>query len=277
MAAPVVAPASVLETSSGIIETRSTLEQAAQITTLTRLPRRSKDGVAYFEINPYTADGRSLTGAIVWEGAEVLAKYLVWRQSVDQQFANGKSALELGAGTGIVGLTLSMLGASVVLSDRDPALLELQRRCISANPSIAERLSVVQLDFTEPATYLGDKKLDLIVASEVLYDGCGVDLARAIAAHVQPEAKTEVIMAYVHRDEAPLDAFLASLFEHGFSLHLLEQDRSSAGNFESSSLNHLLSWEQAASAIRAAHISNSPVNVTTDLSDLTQILHFTKP
>lgn len=63
------------------------------------------------------------TGLTVWDGSVVLAKYL----ESNFKSLQGQRVLEIGAGTGIVGLTASLLGASeVVVSDLSYCLPNLQ-------------------------------------------------------------------------------------------------------------------------------------------------------
>merc|ERR1711928_175264 len=67
------------------------------------------------------------TGVVVWDPAIVLAKYL---QTVQGQL-QGRSVIELGSGTGVVGLSAAALGASPVLLTDLPALIELIQHNIS--------------------------------------------------------------------------------------------------------------------------------------------------
>jgi predicted nicotinamide N-methyase len=56
------------------------------------------------------------TGLIIWDGALCLAKFVEFALGKDG--LRGKAVLELGAGTGLVGLSAALLGASkVVLTD----------------------------------------------------------------------------------------------------------------------------------------------------------------
>ncbi|KAF7353054.1 Protein-lysine N-methyltransferase EFM6 [Mycena venus] len=54
-------------------------------------------------------------GGVAWPAGEVLAQYLVKRGSNSLQ---GKNVLELGSGTGLVGLVAAMLGGTVCLTDQ---------------------------------------------------------------------------------------------------------------------------------------------------------------
>jgi hypothetical protein len=56
------------------------------------------------------------TGAVVWPAAHVLAKYLEKRYGVSG--LNGKRVIDIGSGTGVVGVVAAHLGATVILSDQ---------------------------------------------------------------------------------------------------------------------------------------------------------------
>ncbi|KAL3131370.1 hypothetical protein ABBQ38_007685 [Trebouxia sp. C0009 RCD-2024] len=62
-------------------------------------------------------------GAVVWDAALVLLNYFC----KDPTLVRGKQTIELGAGTGIVGLTAAILGARVVVTDLPKYLAGLER------------------------------------------------------------------------------------------------------------------------------------------------------
>ncbi|KAL0023506.1 hypothetical protein WJX79_004511 [Trebouxia sp. C0005] len=62
-------------------------------------------------------------GAVVWDAALVLLKYFC----TDPSLVQSKRCIELGAGTGVVGLTAALLGALVVLTDLPVYLSGLER------------------------------------------------------------------------------------------------------------------------------------------------------
>ena len=103
----------------------------------------------------------------------------------------GRDVLELGAGTGAVGLVCALLGArSVTMTDRDEATLALVHANARLNghydPNASCEVSARALDWGDLATYHA-RAYDLIVAADVLYlpEHCDA-LPAAAAAHLAP-------------------------------------------------------------------------------------------
>ncbi|GBG32943.1 Hypothetical Protein FCC1311_091692 [Hondaea fermentalgiana] len=115
-----------------------------------------------------------LTGNRVWLGARILAQYF----GFEDKSSLPRSVLELGAGTGFVGLALALLGAEKVhCTDAAPEILQLLHRNVALNPDAVSRTVIRQLVWTES---IGDKEeeeedkdtdtYDLVVAAECVYD-----------------------------------------------------------------------------------------------------------
>ncbi|KAI3367741.1 hypothetical protein L3Q82_026581 [Scortum barcoo] len=99
-------------------------------------------------------DGRSLkvkqcymgdVGCVVWDAAIVLAKYLETRQFYDPPSGvnawSGRRVVELGAGTGAVGLMAATLGAQVTVTDLED-LQTLLRVNIQENQALISSGSI---------------------------------------------------------------------------------------------------------------------------------------
>jgi len=71
----------------------------------------------------------------VWEAAVALYLFVLREEQSDRGCWRGKRVLELGAGTGLVGLTLAALGAEVVLTELSAAL-PLLRANVEANKEV---------------------------------------------------------------------------------------------------------------------------------------------
>eukprot|EP00665_Eupelagonemidae_sp_cell47_P006887 gene6887-7134_t len=87
------------------------------------------------------ADGGFLTGTTGWDSALVLAKFLEVAYPAAGGGMRGCRVVELGSGTGLVGLACACLGGAVTLTDADsPAALALLRRNAAANAAAAAGL-----------------------------------------------------------------------------------------------------------------------------------------
>eukprot|EP00500_Bicosoecida_sp_ms1_P002359 CAMPEP_0203814672 /NCGR_PEP_ID=MMETSP0115-20131106/5420_1 /ASSEMBLY_ACC=CAM_ASM_000227 /TAXON_ID=33651 /ORGANISM="Bicosoecid sp, Strain ms1" /LENGTH=305 /DNA_ID=CAMNT_0050723553 /DNA_START=98 /DNA_END=1012 /DNA_ORIENTATION=- len=120
-------------------------------------------GVPVFvQEKPNTGEGTAHT---VWDGGVVLAKYL------EHKYTAGlvdKTVLELGSGTGIVGVVASILGARrVYLTDLPYALPTLQDTIERNALSCKGHVAAVPLDWTAPDDRFDD--VDIIVASDVVW------------------------------------------------------------------------------------------------------------
>lgn len=96
-----------------------------------------------------THQGRGTAWA-VWDGAAAAAKYLEAAAEEIKQQHSFTSVLELGAGTGLAGLAAaSALQLPTLLTDL-PEVLPALRYNIITNPSLAQLVTAVALDWTAP-------------------------------------------------------------------------------------------------------------------------------
>ena len=92
------------------------------------------------------------TGLVTWDGAVVLAKYLEHHPRLVQ----GKTVLELGAGTGLAGISASLLGCELVLCTDLPYALESLLSNLHLNVAegdVGTKVKALALDWTDPVTY----------------------------------------------------------------------------------------------------------------------------
>jgi predicted nicotinamide N-methyase len=80
-------------------------------------------------------------GGIAWPAGEVLASYISRRGST----LEGLNVLELGSGTGLVGLVAGYLGARVCITDQAP-LIPIMERNISLN-GLQSHVTATELDW----------------------------------------------------------------------------------------------------------------------------------
>mmetsp|Transcript_24934 Transcript_24934/g.82144 ORF Transcript_24934/g.82144 Transcript_24934/m.82144 type:complete len:259 (-) Transcript_24934:2222-2998(-) len=137
----------------------------------------------------------------VWDAAIILSEYIL--NHFGEHGMKGMRVIELGSGTGLVGILCAKLGASVVLTDKCFALPLMQ-----ANAMENAADSMARGDITVQELLWGQKlsksllrdRMNLIVASDVV--GCGDEalfppLLKTLRQLCSPE--TTILMAYKPR------------------------------------------------------------------------------
>lgn len=135
-------------------------------------------------------------GCVVWDSGLVLAKYLEYKHCFLKGHWKNKYVIELGAGTGLVGLTAACLGASVLLTDL-PALLPL-----------------LELNLTEN----GDK-LQGNTEARVLKWG------QDVSAFVKPDVILVADCIYYQQSLEPLVVTLKELSDHNTEILMSYEER----------------------------------------------------
>ncbi len=151
------------------------------------------------------ADGA--TGSNTWDSAVVLAAYFEKHPSL----VTNKAVLELGAGTGLVGIACAALkAANVYLTDLKYTLPNLETN-VALNsdmlPSFTSgQISVRELDWTRKETFMLDQAWDIVVAADVVWlEHLVAPLLKALDAMVT--AHTVLYLSHQHRSVA-CDALL---------------------------------------------------------------------
>ncbi|KAJ8522958.1 hypothetical protein ONZ45_g510 [Pleurotus djamor] len=105
-------------------------------------------------------------GGITWPAGQVLAEYLVHKGT---DAIKNKHIIELGSGTGLVGLVAGKLGARTVhITDQIP-LLDIMHRNVQLN-NLSENVHVSELDWALPVSdALSTPSPDLILAADCVY------------------------------------------------------------------------------------------------------------
>ncbi|XP_054579448.1 protein N-lysine methyltransferase METTL21A isoform X1 [Eptesicus fuscus] len=112
-------------------------------------------------------DWRQLgVAAVVWDAAVVLSTYL----EMGAVELRGRSAVELGAGTGLVGIVAALLGAQVTITDRKVAL-EFLKSNVEANLPlhIQPKAVVKELTWGQDLGSFSPGEFDLILGADIIY------------------------------------------------------------------------------------------------------------
>ncbi|MCO5563257.1 hypothetical protein L7F22_016894 [Adiantum nelumboides] len=147
-----------------------------------------------------------VTGAVMWDSAVVLGKFLEHCHDIQVFNMRRKSCVELGAGCGFVGCVAALLGAEVTLTDLPGRMRQLQKNVIENTMHVGSQLSarVEELTWGEEL----DKKLTSpppdfnVVYSEEVVD----ELLRTLIALCG--SLSTVILAAELRNDAVLEYFL---------------------------------------------------------------------
>lgn len=135
------------------------------------------------ELPPASSAVDVCLGGRVWEAVPVLCEWLC-RSSL-----HGSSLIELGGGTGAVGIYAAALGAAkTVLTEGGPdcdALLELQQRNVEANRlRLSGSIQVLPLHWGSEALQLPTGPFDLAIGSDIVWAGCAEE-HRALATTIR--------------------------------------------------------------------------------------------
>eukprot|EP00435_Cladocopium_sp_Y103_P041945 s2074_g11.t1 len=154
------------------------------------------------------------TGTSMWAAGEVLSDYL----ADNEHLCRGATCLEVGAGTGVVGLTAAYFGAKlVVLTDVARQIPLLQR---NATANDAGEVHVKELDWTKAEQRAGLQpwkgSWSLIVGSDVGYDP---DLFEPLLQTLlaQSSSTTNILLALADReeeDEPNVEDFICAAAPH---------------------------------------------------------------
>ncbi|KAL7831511.1 hypothetical protein SRHO_G00310140 [Serrasalmus rhombeus] len=129
--------------------------------------------------------------AVVWDAAVVLCMYL----ELGHVDLKGRAVIELGAGTGLVGIVAALLGATVTITDRKPAL-----EFLSANvrenipPDLRGAVQVSELTWGEGLQRYPSGSYDLVLGADIVYLEETFPALLQTLEHLSSE-KTEVLLS----------------------------------------------------------------------------------
>jgi len=146
--------------------------------------------------------GNDSTGRKIWDAGHAFSRLL----TNNSDSLCGKQVLELGSGTGIVGLTAAAEGAMVCLTDGAKSLLPMLKANVEEN-DLQHRARVRCLQWgneEEIAAVASEGPFDMIIGSDLLYSPESFpELVDTLAALCIVE-RTEVVLVYPARFTEPI-------------------------------------------------------------------------
>jgi len=128
----------------------------------------------------FDLSGIHLTGGRLWAGSIILARWVASLHLSTPELLGNGLVLELGAGVGLSGVVLAKLGRKVVLSDREPALLEALEENVRIN-QVEDRCRVLRLDWADVRKpnvrkFLKRQRISAVIGSDLAYEKCHAQL-----------------------------------------------------------------------------------------------------
>eukprot|EP00040_Diaphanoeca_grandis_P012575 m.63717 g.63717 ORF g.63717 m.63717 type:complete len:347 (-) comp23329_c0_seq1:192-1232(-) len=174
------------------------------------------------------------TGLSTWDAALALSE---WATLNTAEF-DEKSVIELGTGTGLVGISIAKAteAISVILTDVNPSVLEVARENIVINKNRAPafgatNLNVEKLDWEnfDPVKTDFAAAADVIVAADVVYDPSLVPplvhvlvQLLVIPSEVTGKSKPHAIISLTRRNPETMALFFKTLDEAGLHVEFLQ-------------------------------------------------------
>uniref|UniRef100_T1JII1 Methyltransferase small domain-containing protein n=1 Tax=Strigamia maritima TaxID=126957 RepID=T1JII1_STRMM len=166
-------------------------------------------------------------GCVVWDAALVLIKFLEMDEFFNENGTHtmeNRTVLELGAGTGAVGLAASVFGAEVTLTDLDDHVA-LMNKNIVANRSVCKGpVKAACLRWGQNVELAFPKPSYILCADCVYYDQSLEPLVKTI--NDLSNAETIVLFCYEERiDKNELHIHFTKLIGKNFNIERIPRER----------------------------------------------------
>lgn len=163
------------------------------------------------------------------KAARVALQYFLETIGDGHGVLKGRTAIELGAGTGLLGQALAILGADVVLTDQEP-VLEYLKENISQNLGYSPDEGKVEVE----GLYWGENALpdgvkahhpyDMIVCSDLIFAHENIPLLLKTLELLCPvDCKSTIYFSHIDRFKWE-DQFFEGMVQNGFNKLLVKED-----------------------------------------------------
>jgi 16S rRNA G966 N2-methylase RsmD len=178
------------------------------------------------------------TGGDVWLGGFALAKFLADKP----ELIAGKAVLELGAGTGFLGICAATLGAArVAVTDLDIMEGLMRENVMRNSAQLKCEVAVQSLDWCDGLFPIArHMPVDVVLATDLLYQASNIDplVALLVAMSVQSHRDGfDLYLAQSHRDETIEHAFFTQLSAVGFDWSDVTADSASFAQLKRSGVS----------------------------------------
>ncbi|XP_072326307.1 EEF1A lysine methyltransferase 3-like [Scyliorhinus torazame] len=140
---------------------------------------------------------------VIWEPGRVLCHYFEEAQIV---FAE-KKVIELGSGTGLVGILAAMLGGHVTLTDQPKVLSQIEYNVTSNIPSANLHLAKVCALSWGRDHYQFPSDYDYILGSDIVYKSHEFDLLINTLLHLSNQNTIIYLSSKMRQDMGTIDFF----------------------------------------------------------------------
>ncbi|WVQ70537.1 hypothetical protein IAR50_000056 [Cryptococcus sp. DSM 104548] len=166
-------------------------------------------------------------GGVTWPAGEVMSRYLVYRHVSEPEKLKGKKILELGSGTGLVGLVTAMIEPSseIWITDQAPLLDLMETNTRSNLGEENSTVHVAEFNWGEPvSSSIPIEDIEVVLAADCVYSEPAFPLLVQTLCDVAPLGKNiEILFSYNKRRKAD-KKFFAMLKKH-FTKAVVEDDK----------------------------------------------------
>ncbi|XP_046447702.1 protein N-lysine methyltransferase METTL21D-like [Daphnia pulex] len=159
-------------------------------------------------------------GCVVWDAALVLGAYLDHMNETEQKPMKNLKILELGSGTGFVGLVAAAMGGDCLITDL-PEMIPLMKRNISKNAaSLKGAHSAKAFEWGSDISSIvpnSNEGFHIVLAADCIYYKESLDAfvktLEDLSSHCNGGVKTEIYISYEDRESEEKKSLIYDFFE----------------------------------------------------------------
>ncbi|XP_078287857.1 EEF1A lysine methyltransferase 3-like [Rhinoraja longicauda] len=163
--------------------------------------------------------------AIIWQSGLVLCRYF----EEERITFTGQKVMELGSGTGIVGILAILLGGEVTLTDQPEVLGQIEHNVArNVPPSVTPRPRVAALSWGEDQDRF-PKDYDVILGSDIAYRPRTFEPLLKTLLHLS-HGRTVMYLSSIMSEEMGALDFYGNILPHVFHCELVHRTRNKEVN-----------------------------------------------